>query len=247
MQLEQVVARRDLRLVRWPFRMRRHVVLRVLREVRAVGLDRHPLGRQPAVQRLGLVTHQHDGAALQAVEDGREARVVHHHGAAAGVAQFHADVLPDLDGDRAVGERVVEAPQRGVGPAGFVEAGHRERGREGDLVGVVAHQRDGGALLFVDRREVGVVDVDRQQAYVVGAGLGQEHRELSVQVGVDVDLGHAVEVGHRVVRRCGGAQPSERQQRPHHAVSALSTASAAASSGAPWQRAANSAAPITGA
>ncbi len=252
MQLEQVVARRDLRLVRRPLGMRRHVVLRMLAEVGAVALDRHLPGRQPAVQRFGLVAHQHDAATFQAVEYRRQTRVVHHHGVAARVAQFHADVLPHLHGNRAVREGVVEPAQRGVGKARLVEAGHREGGREGDQVGVVVHQRDGRALLLGDSREIGVVDVDRQQADVVGARPGEELGQVAMQVDMDIDLGNAVEVVHRVVRGGGGAghhrstRRHERQQAPDHAVSPLSTASAASASGAPWQRAANSAAPTTG-
>jgi hypothetical protein len=91
--VEHAVARRDLLFVARPFLPAGHVVLRVLGEVLAVAADRHVREREPGVPRLALVAEHRDAALLEPVEQGIEAWIVDHHGAAVGVALLHADVL----------------------------------------------------------------------------------------------------------------------------------------------------------
>ena len=161
----------------------------MFREVFAVAADRHlaraaarhcaarPGGRAPA--RRGL---------LEPVEQRVEARVVDHHGAAIGVALLHADVLPELDRDGALGEGRVQALLDACEPGRPVAAGGVEGCRKGDPVGIGARERRGIALLHGDRREVAVVDVDRQHPEAVGRGARRERGHVAVQVHVHVDL-----------------------------------------------------------
>jgi hypothetical protein len=87
---------------------------------------------------------------------------------------------------------------RGRQPCRLVGAVHREAGGPGHVLGELLVQRDGHALLLGQRREVGVVDVDRQHLEVLALCGLHEGRVGVVQVLVDVDLRDAAVVGHRV-------------------------------------------------
>jgi N-acetylglucosamine kinase-like BadF-type ATPase len=75
-----------------------HVVLRMLAKVFPIRANRHLVERQPAVERFGLVSEQHDVIALEACEDGLEASLIGHDIATRRVSEAHPDVLACQDG-----------------------------------------------------------------------------------------------------------------------------------------------------
>ena len=169
MLLEHAVACRNLFLVgRASRRAAGHVVLRVFGEVFAVAADRHLLERQPGIARFALVAEHRHAAPLEPVEQRVEARVVDHHRAAIGVALLHADVLPELDRNGALGESGVQALLDAGEPAGPLAASGVEGGRKGDAVRVRRARAPRHRAAGRDRREVAVVDVDRQDPEAVG-------------------------------------------------------------------------------
>ena len=230
--------------------LRGHVVLRVPGEVLAVAADRHGVERQPGVARLALVAEHGHAALLEPVEQRIEAGVVDHDRAAVGIAMLHADVFPELDGHCALGQGRVESLLHPGEPAGLVAAGGVEGGGEGDAVGIGARERCRVALLHGDRREVAVVDVDRQDAEAVLLRLRGEHRHVAVQVHMRVHLLDGGEVTLRVAGRgglaggrgkqesAGGCEQADHRQAPVALHRCWRVASALAASGDPASRAA---------
>ena len=103
------------------------MVLRVLLEIGPVVVDRHLIQRQPTVFGLAQMTNEHNTPLLQVGKDRIKLGIVDHDQFAMGVTEYHADILPDFDSDRALGDCLVEVPNRLLLPIGFVPARHGKR------------------------------------------------------------------------------------------------------------------------
>src|SRR5215470_10635222 len=141
--------------------------------------------------------------ALEARDERLEPGIIGHDVAAVRIPQRHADVLPHLYAHGTVRQGVVDLLQRRGSPVRRVEALDGERRREGYAPGVALAQRDGGELLLADRRMVGRVDVDGEDAKAVRDRLSHEAIGAAVHVYVCVNLLDALEIGQRVVTSCG--------------------------------------------
>ena len=169
---------------------------------------------------------QYDVLLLEMAQHGRETAIVQHDVAAIVIAQRHADVLPDLDADRSERDCGVDLPDGVLRPIGILEVLHREGPRKCHPAGIAQLQRDRISLLIGQRRKIGVVDIDRQNAEMIARRLRHEAPRGAVDMHVRVDLLDASEVGKRVVALAGVCgrggvglpcqpQQQQRQQRAH--------------------------------
>ena len=100
-----------------------------------------------------------------------------------------------------VGDRGVDRGVGALGPAGLAEALHREGGGEVEVLRDPPRGGQRRLRLKRQRREIGVVDVDRQELEIVLAGDVEEGVASDIVVHVGIELGHAHEVGIAVGSR----------------------------------------------
>jgi hypothetical protein len=170
----------------------------------AVVFGRHLIQGQPAVFRLALVGDQGQVRLDHKGDDGIETRIINKDVMAPGVGLDHADVLPDLDRQRATGLLVGQVPVDGVRPAGRAEALHGKGRREVEVrrVAGLEHVRDLG--LGHQGREVRIVDIDRQKLEIVRAGQFQERIVADIIVHMGVELMDPGEIRQGVRAVIGG-------------------------------------------
>src|ERR1700729_2754728 len=108
MRAQHAIACGENPVVRRHLWMLVHVVLGMPAKVFAVGTHGHLFKRQPAVEWFGLMAEQYDAIVLDALNDRLKARVIRHHVASVRIAQGHADVLPDLYPNSALGDGVID-------------------------------------------------------------------------------------------------------------------------------------------
>src|SRR5262249_35168611 len=152
-----LITRRQNSFLRRHLRMQMHVVLRMRLEVLAIPAHRHPLERQPTVARLGLMAEQHQMLTIEVRNDRLEQQVMRHDIAAVHIAELHADVLPDLDPDRALRNGCIDVPHYASTPAWVLKSRHREGGGERHATWITLAQRYGIQLLVANWRVVGGV------------------------------------------------------------------------------------------
>ena len=139
-----------------------HIIFGMLAEIAPVIVGRHLIERQPAILGLALMRDQRHAPRLELRDDRIEARIVEEHALARGILRHHPDILPYLDRHRAPREPRIDLLFRPRRPARRAETVHREGGSEMEALGIGRMHRISDPRLLRDRREIGIIDVDRQ-------------------------------------------------------------------------------------
>src|SRR4051812_40299687 len=106
---------------------------------------------------------QRDTALLEMSHDPVEPGVIEEHALPLGILGNHANILPDFDGYRPLGEGRIESPDRPFGPPLSAKPLHRKGSSEVKMSRIGGPHSSGCLRLETEWGEVGIVDVDRKK------------------------------------------------------------------------------------
>src|ERR1700730_13231960 len=91
-----------------------------------------------------------------------EAGIIEHDQTTLRILFDHADIFPDFHAEGALAYFGINHLIGFLRPAVLAEAPHRKRSSEMETSGIGSAKGVGDSSLFAERREIGVIDIDRQ-------------------------------------------------------------------------------------
>src|SRR6202022_767170 len=124
-----------------------------------------------------------------------EAGIIEHDQTTLRILFDHADIFPDLHGEGALADFGINHLIGFLRPAVLAEARHGKRSSEVEMSGIGSLKGMSDPSLLAERREIGIVDIDRQNFKPVLSRNLEEGAIIRIGMDVRIEFAYPCEIG----------------------------------------------------